>query len=192
MRLHRQQTAITTVILTILSATGLWGWERSAEEILSEARNLYYRSVDDEAMIQPAIDKFEQLKSSWPAYSGRAQVYIGALYAIRAKHVFLPNEKLSWANQGLARIDAGLRTQPNDLESLFVHGSVCNQLPFFFNRGDDAERDFDRIIELLPSEHGRFNRLLINDIFNFLIDKADLPDAKLAIVKVLRKKLGYS
>ncbi len=176
----------------VYGVSTLHGYDGPAERLLAEGRNLYYQSVEEESMIQTAIDKFEALKSSYPSFTGRAEVYIGALYAIRAKHVFLPNEKLSWANQGLARIDAGLRKAPNDIEALFVHGSVCHQLPFFFNRGDDAESDFDRIIALLPNEHSQYDRTLVNDIFNFLIKNADLSDAKLLTVKGLRTRLGYN
>ena len=119
--------------------------DESAEETLEVARKQFYAAVEDKKQIEPTIKLFERIGRIAPKYAGRVQVYIGALVSLRAKHAFFPYTKLKWAKRGLAIMDRGLKKAPNDIEALFIHGTTCYYLPFFFKRGDEAQRDFRKL-----------------------------------------------
>ena len=109
-------------------------------------------------------------------YTGRAQVYIGALVALKGKHAFLPHTKFKWAKRGLAIMDDGLRKSPDDIEALFIHGTTCYHLPFFFQRGDDAQRDFKEIVKRMPLQIHTYDPKLIKNVVLFLLENAKLTD----------------
>ena len=120
-------------------------------------------------------------------YTGRAEVYIGALVALRGKHAFLPHTKLKWARRGLAIMDSGLEKSPNDIEALFIHGVTCYHLPFFFRRSDDAQRDFRKIIKLMPQEMDTYPPKLITHVVAFLLENVKLTDAEKKYLQTLKK-----
>lgn len=158
------------------------------EEMLRNARKQFYTAVENKKKIETAIKRFERIKQVEPQYIGRTQVYIGALIALKGKHAFFPHTKLKWAKQGLAMMDSGLKKSPNDIEALFIHGTTCYYLPFFFRRGDDAQRDFRKIIELMPQHIDTYDPKLITNVVAFLLENAKLTDGE----KIYLQTLFYS
>ena len=148
--------------------------EESVEETLEVARKQFYAAVENEKRIEPTIELFERIGQIEPKYAGRTQVYIGALVALKGKHAFFPHTKLKWANRGLAIMDSGLRKDPDDVEALFVHGAACYHLPFFFRRGDDAQRDFKEIVKQMPLQIHAYDPKLVKNIVVFLLENAKL------------------
>ena len=146
------------------------------EEMLRNARKQFYAAIEDKKQIEPAIKRFERIEQVEPKYAGRTQVYIGALFALRGKHTFFPHTKLKWARRGLAMMDSGLKKSPNDIEALFIHGTTCYYLPFFFRRGDDAQRDFRKIVKLMPWQIDAYDPKLITNVVAFLLENAKLTD----------------
>ena len=61
---------------------------------------------------------------------------------------------------------------------------------FFFGRGDEAKRDFRKLIELIPDSHAQYDWQLVVDIFK-LIDKSKLSEDELETARAMRRKLGY-
>ena len=145
-------------------------------EMLRNARKQFYAAIEDKKQIEPAIKRFEHIEQVAPKYAGRTQVYIGALIALRGKHAFFPYTKLKWAKRGLATMDSGLKKSPTDIEALFIHGATCYHLPFFFRRGDDAQRDFKKIIKLMPQQMDAYDPKLIKNVIVFLLENAKLTD----------------
>ena len=146
---------------------------------------------EDKKRIDPAINCFEQIAQVEPKYVGRTQVYIGALVALRGKHAFFPHIKLKWARRGLAIMDSGLKKSPTDIEALFIHGTTCYHLPFFFRRGDDAQRDFRKIIKLMPQHVDAYDPRLITNVVAFLLENAKLTDEEKTYLKVVRHQYGF-
>jgi len=142
-------------------------------EILSQGRLLFYQSLDQESKIEPAEALFEQIAGS-AEYGARAKTYLGALTAIRGKHSFWPHKKFILAKQGLAMMDRGLEENPDDIEALFIRGSTCYYLPFFFGRQNDAQRDFKHILEQLPGQWRRYDRDLVVNVIEFILENGDL------------------
>ncbi len=157
----------------------------SAEEKLRVAREQFYAAIEDEKQVAPTITLFQQIEKVKPEYVGRAQVYIGALVALKGKHAFFPHTKLKWANRGLAIMDRGLQKSPNDIEALFIHGTTCYHLPFFFRRADDAQRDFKKIITLMPQQIDAYDPKLITNVFVFLLENAKLTDNEKTYLRTL-------
>ena len=76
-------------------------------------------------------------------------------------------------------MDEGIRTSPNDVEALFVHGSTCYYLPFFFGRKDDAITSLRKIIDLLPDQMHRYSPELTENVINFLKENLQLEQAEI-------------
>ena len=155
--------------------------------MLEVARKQFYRAIEDEKGIEPTVALFERIGEMESKYTGRAQVYIGALVALKGKHAFFPHTKFKWAKRGLAIMDNGLQKSPDDIEALFIHGTTCYHLPFFFLRGDDAQRDFKKIIELMPQRVGAYDPKLIKNVVLFLLENAKLMDDEKIYLRTIFK-----
>ena len=107
-------------------------------------RATYYQAAENEEMISEGLKLQENLKIIYPADSGLFTIYEGAFYTLKAKYAFWPNEKLAYAHQGLDIMDRGLAASPDNMESLFIHGTISDNLPFFMGRSDDATADFKK------------------------------------------------
>lgn len=185
------QFAHTSLILVLPLLVGFSSIasDGSVEETLKVARAQFYTAIEDEKRIAPTIALFKQIAEVEPKYVGRAQVYIGALVALKGKHAFFPHTKLKWANRGLAIMDSGLQKSPNDVEALFIHGTTCYHLPFFFQRGDDAQRDFKKIVKRMPLQIHTYDPKLIANIVAFLLEKARLTNDEKTYLLALRDGL---
>ena len=172
------------VLLFLLCSIGIAA-DESVEALLKRAREKFHASVEDKKQIEPAIKLFEQIAREGPRYAGRAEVYMGALVALKGKHAFFPHTKLKWTKRGLAIIDSGLKKASEDIEALFIHGAVCYHLPFFFQRGDDAQRDFKEIIKLMPQQIDAYDPKLITNIVVFLLENAKLTDNEKTYLQTL-------
>ena len=176
------------VLLIFFSSNGV-AVSESVEELLEIAREQFYAAIEDEKQVAPTIALFKRIGEVEPAYVGRAQVYIGALVALKGKHAFFPHIKLKWAKHGLAIMDNGLQESPNDIEALFIHGTTCYHLPFFFQRGDDAQRDFREIIKRMPLQMHTYHPKLITNIVAFLLEKARLTHNEETYLRTLKDRL---
>ena len=163
--------------------------EKSVGEMLEVARKQFYAAIEDEKRIGPTIALFKRIGQVAPTYTGRTQVYIGALIALRGKHAFFPYTKLKWARHGLAIMDSGLQKSQNDIEALFIHGTTCYYLPFFFKRGDDAQRDFRKIIKLMPQQMDTYDPKLIANVAAFLLENVKLTDDEKTYLQMLKDRL---
>lgn len=154
----------------------------TAEAVLQKARNHFYDAVQKEESIELAIQSFRDLAMRDPRLEGRAETYIGSLTAMKAKYSFWPHDKVAYAKDGLKIMDKGLKKAGDDIEALFIHGSTCYYLPFFFGRSDDAQRSFSRIVELLPSQADDFDKALMKNVVGFLLENAELAEGQKAML----------
>jgi len=157
---------------------------------LIQARELFYQSVEDKAQIKPAMKLFKKIYERGDVDNGRALTYIGALTALKGKHALMPHTKYKWVMKGLDLMDQGLTMNPDDIEALFIHGSTCYHLPFFFNRKDDAQRDFKRIVRLLPAHLTQYDSTLILNVIEFLEQHAKLNADEIKTIRKLKIDRG--
>lgn len=160
------------------------------DSLLTQARLLFYASVEQEAQITPAITLFEAIGARDEKLRGRTQTYIGALLALRAKHVLWPQDKWRFANEGLKLMDEGLQRAPEDVEALFVHGTTCFYLPVFFGRSDDAQRDLRAIARLLPEQYQHYDPTLVRNVIDFIVQNIRLKQAEKNTLLTLQQKLA--
>lgn len=150
--------------------------QQDEEKRIVKARELFYSSIEDKNKIKPAIQAFHDLMSQYPQYEGRALTYLGALTALRGKHAFWPHDKLRYTKRGLGMLDQGVTKCPDDVESLFIHGSTCFYLPFFFERSDDAQEKFRQIVNLLPEKYFEYDYELLQNVVEFILKNAKLDE----------------
>jgi len=158
-------------------------------EKLQQARNLFYKSVENKKHIDESIDLFNQL-SGVEEFEGRAMTYIGALTALKGKHSFLPQNKLKWTNKGLDIMEQGIDKNPEDIESLFIFSSTCYYLPFFFHRDDDAQQNFKNIDRLLHENMYNYEPEIIKNVIQFLLENAELNSQEYEIINDLLKSIS--
>lgn len=178
------------IILFYLVSSFLYGYTEPNENIakLKQARNLFYKSVENKKFINESMELFTQL-SRIEKYEGRALTYIGALTALKGKHSFFPQNKLKWTNKGLAIMEEGISKDPEDIESLFIFSTTCYFLPFFFNRNDDAHQNFKNIIKLLPEHVNEYEPEIIKNVIHFLLENAELSTQEYKIVNEILKNI---
>lgn len=133
---------------------------------------------------------FQLLGEREPERAGRAQTYLGALTALRAKFALWPQDKWKLANQGLRLMDEGLAQDSSDVESLFVHGSTCYFLPVFFGRADDAQRNLRAIVRLLPEHATHYDRALVANVIAFISQKIRLSKKEKAALQRIPLELA--
>jgi hypothetical protein len=163
-----------------------------ASQLVHHARSLFYRSIDNEDLIASAEKTFRDLQQLDNRYEGRAVTYLGALTALKGKHAFWPHEKWRLANEGIEQMDRGIALSPNDIEALFIHGSTCYYLPFFFNRAEDAQRKFKRILRLLPSQLHEYDTALLQNVLDFLKQHAEFEAREQEQLQSLQQQLAAS
>lgn len=180
-------TVVCVMMLALFSPASASATE--IDSLLAQARHLFYASVEKQAHIDPAIALFKKIGALEISLQGRTQTYIGALTALRAKHAVWPSEKWRAANEGLKLMDEGLALAPQDVEALFVHGSTCYYLPIFFGRSDDAQQNLRTIARLLPEHHQYYDRTLVCNVIDFLLQNLRLHKPERNNLVALKRKL---
>lgn len=141
-----------------------------------ELRALYYSAADSEEKLNEAFDLIENLRFQDPILRSRLVVYKGALITLKAKYTFWPHLKFKYAEEGLDVMALGLKRAQEDIESLFIYGTVCDNLPFFFNKSREADRAFNKIIELLPQRYNLYDRDLVLKVVHYIINNTEIYD----------------
>lgn len=160
-----------------------------AERLVETGRNLFYASVEDAAQLDSAFYIFERLKDEYPDYHGRATTYIGALTALRGRHAFWLYTKYRLVKEGLKIMDQGLQQAPDDIEALFLYGSTCHFMPSLFGKKENAQDAFKQIMRLLPGQWQAYNRELVVNVINFLLEHTKLTAEEQLTLQELKLKI---
>lgn len=168
--------SFTLLISIVLSNFGFSaGSELSKEnQLFYELRALYYSAAESEEKLNEAFNLIENLRFQDPILRSRLVVYKGALITLKAKYTFWPHLKFEYAEDGLDVMALGLKRAQEDIESLFIYGTVCDNLPFFFNKSEEADKAFSKIIELLPQSYNLYDRDLILKVVHYIINNTEI------------------
>lgn len=181
-------------IYSILAVNALIGMVYSAnagyQTDLEKGRQLFYQAVDDKEAVKSAMNVFQELAERYPALQGRARTYIGALTALEGRHSFWVHTKYNKVKKGLQIMDEGISRSPDDIEALFIHGSTCYFLPFLFNRDQDAQRSFKKIMQLLPAHINEYPADLMANVISFLLGHTTLNSSESSLLNQLQKQLA--
>jgi len=161
------------LFFTVLMTTPIYSSALDEQSTWNRGRELYYQGLKDEGALENALNIFNDLVQRGYR-EGVALTYQGSLTALKAQYVFWPQKKLSYAKEGLQLMDQGLALSKNDPEALFIHGTTCYYLPFFFNRNDDAHQSFKKIIDILPDHLENHDPQLTRNMLNFIIENAEI------------------
>lgn len=180
----------TILILFFTFSSRLSAEDANTQQLLLNGRELFSSSLDDYQQIEPAIKNFESLENMSNDLAGRAQVYIGALQALKAKHSFWPHKKLQLLDEALTTMAIGIERQPNDIESLFVQGSILYNLPSLFGKREQAMDNFNKIVKLLPEYHSHYNRSFLIEMIGYIKTNISITKQQDAILeKILSSDL---
>ncbi len=171
LRYNRCHWCFSILVVILIFSNISWPADSSGS-MLEQGRQLFYKSVDKESYIDQAIAVFEKLQQDQD--KGLALTYIGALTALRGKHAFLPQNKLKWTNKGLEIMDKGIEASPENIEALFIHSSTCYYLPFFFHRADQAQENFNKILQLMPEHKQDYDAEMIQNVLKFIQENGEL------------------
>jgi hypothetical protein len=160
----------------------------STNLLLNTARERFYECVEDASKLPEAVSLFKTLQQD-PMLRGRATVYLGALEALRGKHAIFPVTKYKHTVKGLELMDRGLQIDSDDIESLFIHGSTCYFLPFFFGRKNDAQRDFQTLVRLLPDRYPDYKEMIVINVIDFLMQYAKLSEKDIKTLHMIKYQL---
>jgi len=162
----------------LLSAT-LFGQTPRSDSLLTEGRDLFYKSVETEEFINPAIDIFSTLQSESNQHNITAVTYIGALTCLKGKHAFWPQKKFEYVNDGLKIMDEALAQETNNLEALFIRATTTYYLPFFFHRKEQSREDMRQLSRLLLEFNtDTYPKELVQNVIAFLRENADLSETQ--------------
>ncbi len=158
---------------------------------LESVRKTYYDVTEGSEEIEKAIKGFENLSNEIPKYKGLALTYIGSLTAIKARDTFWPQSKYSYAKDGIEIMEQGLKLDSNNIEALFIYGATCYHLPFFFGKGDDAEKSFNKIINLVNEDSVLiYGADLIQNALEFIRENAEINSNQKKKVDLLLRDIA--
>ncbi|HEY6354338.1 MAG TPA: hypothetical protein VIY30_07600 [Burkholderiaceae bacterium] len=115
-------------------------------------------AAGDESAIDLAVKQFASLAEADPA-DPVMLAYSGAATALQARAAMLPWKKMSYADEGLARIDKALallqpahdtllhRGTPASLEARFVAANTFLGMPAMFNRGARGRSLLEQVLQ---------------------------------------------
>jgi hypothetical protein len=115
-------------------------------------------AAGDESAIDSAVKQFASLVDADPA-DPLLLAYSGAATALQARAAVLPWKKLSYADDGLARLDKAIallqpahdtllhRGTPTSLETRFVAANTFLGMPAMFNRQARGKRLLDEVLQ---------------------------------------------
>jgi hypothetical protein len=161
----------------------------SQSSSLSQARQLFYQSVENSKTINKAITLFEEIGKN-QRFEGLTLTYIGALTALKGKFAFFPLTKYRHAVKGLKLMDQGIIKNPSNIESRFIRGMTCYYLPFFFKRKKTAQSDFKIIVSNLNKEYRRYDPQVIKDVTAFILENIELNPEEKEIITSIQNSIG--
>lgn len=158
---------------------------------LEKARKFYYDATQNSKKADLAIKYFTEIKRIDATLSSLADTYIGSLTAVKARDEIWPWKKFELANEGIAIMEKALKSDPNNIESLFIYGSTCYYLPFFFGKSNDAEAKLKRIIHLLNDNSiNLYSQELLKNALNFIKENIKLSPEEVKKADIFLARLG--
>lgn len=158
---------------------------------LQKAREIYYKATLKEDFLEDAIKAFENVSKADNKLKPIADTYLGSLTALKGKYTYWPQKKFSYANEGIDMMESvvnnsNAKNQEN-IEVMFIYGSTCNYLPFFFNKSVEAKSALKQVIKLLEKDYLKIDKELIGYITKFLNEKIEMTEQEKRIVETASK-----
>lgn len=116
-------------------------------EQIRQAKDLYYEGIyGNKAASEKSDQLFTRLHKQLPNDS-LVTIYYGSLRLLEAQRTWALWKKNSLSKQGVQLMDSAVSAVPNNLEIRFVRAATDFNLPSFFKRKQQAQSDFDFIVQ---------------------------------------------
>lgn len=175
-----------TILILIFLSLNLLGEQNE----MQTAREYFYKATEKEAYIDRSIDLFKKIAKENNSEESLCNMYIGSLTALRATYTYWPNKKLQYANKGIEIMEKSLNNDSENIESLFIYGSTCYYLPFFFGKSEAAENALLKIIDLAEKDYQAVDQKLLKNALEFIINKINPDKVRLRKAKSILKKIN--
>ena len=131
------------ILLLILHNIALAG----KPEDLLEVRKFYYLATESEKH----LGEFDALLIKFQNPDNTILGYIGMSFMLRAKYAWLPNNKLSYFNQGKKYLESAIAKDPKNLELIFMRFCVQSNAPGFLFYSSNINSDKQFILKAFNS-----------------------------------------
>ncbi len=121
--------------------------ERILPPEFQQARELYYQGAGGDKQAYEQADRLFTALNRQRANDARVRVYYGSLRLLEASHTWALWKKNGLSKEGIQLMDSAVSEAPDDLEVRFVRAATTYDLPGFFHRKEQSERDFDILAE---------------------------------------------
>ncbi|MEM6884419.1 MAG: hypothetical protein AAF571_05255 [Verrucomicrobiota bacterium] len=95
------------------------------------------------------------------------RVYLGSAYTLKSRDVFPGPSKLRFLKDGLKRMDAAVKKDPENCSVRFIRAVNNYHLPTFINRRDNARADFEILLKQIQTDPGELDARTIQAIHYF-------------------------
>ena len=177
---------ILSSFLSIVLASNL-----PSEDYMERLRLTYYRSVDDEEVMDD-LEKLifsEEFGSDSSGQPAIIVAYKGAFEALKAKHAFWPVSKLNYLNKSLEILSKAIEIEPNNLEIRFLRFSILHHVPGILGHSDETQEDAEIIYHLVINDYNNLSLSLQRGFVEFLISSERLSEEQ---NHLLRRKFALA
>ncbi len=143
----------------------------SSDNDIIKIRNQYYLAISEEGETRKLLNILENISIKSSLILG----YEGASKMLLAKHVFLPNQKFSFFNDGKKILESAISSDPSSLELLFLRFSIQSSCPSFLKYNQSLEKDRKSLVSGVKFLN---DKDLKTRILTYLITKSNLTEAE--------------
>lgn len=109
---------------------------------LDSLRSAYPRAIKDSETCEKQLVGIKKMKNPTPI----EQAYIGAYYAVRAKHLTSPLKKLNNFKEGKAQLETAVRRDPGNVEIHFLRLTIQYSAPKILGYKDHISPDLQIVM----------------------------------------------
>lgn len=171
--------------------------QNSQNQQLQKARELYYKATLEEEHLENAVTEFENIKKNAIKNSDKklqtlTEVYLGSLVALKGKYTMWPQKKFSFANEGIDIMEKAIEGNRDQLEAIFIYGSTCHYLPFFFGKKEDAKKALKQAVVLLENDYKKLDKFMVNNILKFITERIELTPQEKKIIDSIAQATNFN
>lgn len=152
------------ILLLLISAFG------NAQD-LNKIRLQYPKAVEDNEL----VSQLDELLAGTQTTAVELLAYRGAINTLKAKFAKLKDEKKEFFKEGVALIEAAIKTQPENIEIRYIRLSVQKNSPKFLGYHKNIEEDKGFILNNFESIVSKDLRQVI---LEFLLSSGEISDSE--------------
>jgi hypothetical protein len=154
---------------------------------------LYFLYVEEKDWEKTALALADSLAERQLPEALHVQALAGALEVVRAKHSRWPPNKLKYLRTGISMLDHLTSQAPEDPVVRYLRAVSGYYLPFFLERNETVEEDFEVLARTLPGRGDVFSPAVYRAVLQFVLEHGDPGDQdREALENALKSQSGAS